>query len=128
MDTSNEHTMLKRVLLFKIAAVLFVWGLPSLFGPASMLKMFGVTMPQDPFFLRIFGAVQVGLALLYWFAYQDPARNRDIIRYAVFDNVVSTLAIFGMALTVGLSSYFFWVSGVLTAAFAFAFWRLVPQE
>jgi hypothetical protein len=119
---------LKRVLLVKILVVLFVWGLPSLLGSDWMLGMFGVSMPEDPFFLRIFGAVQVGLALLYWFAYGDPLRNRDIIRYAVFDNSVSTLAILGVALTSGLSSWFFWVSGALTLFFAIAFWQLLPEK
>jgi uncharacterized membrane protein YoaK (UPF0700 family) len=85
-------------------------------------------MPEDPFFLRIFGAVQVGLALLYWFAYRDPVRNRDIVKYAIFDNGLSTLAIVGVALTTGLASWFFWVSGALTAFFCVAFWLLLPKE
>ena len=128
MDATKKLKWLKWVLLLKIIVVVFVWGLPSLLGPGWFLKYFGVTMPEDPFFLRIFGAVQVGLVLLYWFAYRDPVRNRDIVKYAIFDNGLSTLAIVGVALTTGLASWFFWVSGALTAFFCVAFWLLLPKE
>jgi len=128
MNPDTKITWLKRVLLIKIAVCLLVWGLPSLLGNAWMLNMFGVTMPADPFFLRIFGAVQTAMALLYWFAYVDPVRNRDIIKFAVVDNVLSTLAILGVAFTTGLSSWFFGVSAVITALFAIAFWILLPKE
>lgn len=128
MDSNTKIIWLKRVLLFKMVAVLLVWGLPALTGPASFLQLFGVTMPEDPFFLRIFGGVQVGLTLLYWYTYRDPVRNRDVVKYAVFDNGLSTLAIVFVALTSGLSAWFFWVSGALTAFFTVAFWMLIPQE
>ena len=128
MDPSTKLTWLKRVLLIKIAVCLLVWGFPSLLGTAWILKMFGVTMPADPFFLRVFGAVATAMALLYWFAYVDPVRNRDIVRFAVVDNALSTLAILGVAFTTGLTSWFFGVSGVLTALFAVAFWQLLPKE
>jgi hypothetical protein len=128
MDTTSKLTWLKRVLLFKVVVCLLVWGLPALTGPAVFLGMFGVRMPEDPFFLRMFGAVVTALALLYWFAYRDPLRNRDIITYAVVDNGLSTLAILFVALTSGLASWFFWVSGALTAFFTAAFWLLRPGE
>lgn len=128
MDSNARLTWLKRLLLFKMFAVLFIWGLPALTGPASFLKLFSITMPEDPFFLRIFGGVQVGLTLLYWYTYRDPVRNRDVVKYAVFDNGLSTLAILFVALTSGISSWFFWVSGALTAFFTVAFWMLIPQD
>ena len=128
MDATSKLTWLKRVLLFKVAVCLLVWGLPALTGPSGFLGLFGVRMPEDPFFLRMFGAVVTALALLYWFAYRDPLRNRDIITYAVVDNGLSTLAILVLALTSGLASWFFWVSGALTAFFTVAFWLLRPGE
>jgi hypothetical protein len=128
MNDTNKLTWLKRVLIFKVLVCLLVWGLPALLGPAWLLATFGVKMPEDPFFLRMFGAVVTALGLLYWFAYQRPTHNRDMIRYAVVDNGLSTLAILLVALTSGLSSWFFWVSGALTAFFTAAFWALMPQE
>jgi hypothetical protein len=128
MNPATKLIWLKRVLLFKTLVCLLVWGLPGLVGTAAMLGMFGITIPADPFYMRIFGAVQVCIALLYWFTYKNPVRNRDVVVYAVVDNTVSTLAIIAIALTSGLSSWFFGVSGFLTAFFALAFWYLLPPK
>jgi hypothetical protein len=128
MSQTDKLKWLKIVLLAKVIVCLFVWGLPGLIGPAWMLATFGIQMPADPFYLRMFGAVITGVALLYWFAYRDPLRNRDILRYAVVDNALSTLAIVFVALTSGLSSWFFYVSGALTFLFFVAFWVLLPEK
>ena len=128
MDESTKLTWLRRVLLLKVAVCFLVWGLPALTGPASFLNLFGVTIPEDPFFLRVFGAGVVAQGVLYFFGYQDPLRNRDIVRYGVVDNTLVTLTILVLAFTVGLSSWFFWVSLVLTAFFAVAFYFLMPQK
>ena len=128
MNPSTKLTWLKRVLLVKVAACLFFWGLPALLGSASFLKTFGVTIPADPIILRSFGAVTTALALLYGFAYRDPVGNRDIIKYAVFDNGLATLTVLLIAFTTGLTSWFYVVSGVLTALFTVAFWVLMPKK
>jgi len=128
MEETTKITWLKRVLILKILAVLFIWGVPSLFGTAPMLSMFGVTLPEDPFYLRIFGAIMFAIALLYWFAYRAPVRNRDIIRYAVVDNGLVTIVVLVIAFTSGLSSWFFWVSAGLTAFFTITFAMLVPKD
>jgi hypothetical protein len=128
MNAPAKLVWLKRTLIVKIIIVALMWGLPSLLAPASVLKLFGVDMPADPFFLRIFGAVQCGLVYLYWLAYQDPIKNRDIIRYAVVDNTLSFLTILGVGLTTGIANPTVWVSCVLVALFAVAFWFLTPQK
>ena len=126
MNEENKITWLKRVLIFKMLVVLLMWGLPSWIAPEPVLKVFGVVMPEDPFFMRIFGGVQMGLIVLYWFAYRDPARNRDIIRYAVVDNTLSFLTILGVAFTSGVTNPTIWISAVLVAFFAVAFYLLIP--
>ena len=128
MTVEAKLIWLKRTLIFKILVVALVWGLPCLLAPASILKLFGVTMPADPFYLRIFGGVMVGLVFLYWFGYQDPVKNRDIIRYAVIDNSLSFLTILGVGLTTGISNPTVWVSAVLVLFFAIAFWYLMPAK
>jgi len=128
MDSATKTTWLKRILIFKILVCLLVWGLPSWLGPAWLLAIFGVQMPADPFFLRIFGALVTGQALFYWLLYRNPHQNRDMFLYAVVDNILSTLAILFVAFSSGLSSPTIGVSGVLTAFFAVAFWTLRPQE
>jgi hypothetical protein len=127
MNEETKLIWLKRLLIFKILVVLLVWALPSWIAPEGVLKLFGVVMPEDPFFMRIFGAVQMGLIVLYWFAYQNPIRNRDIIRYAVVDNTLSFLTILGVAFTTGITNPTIWISAVLVAFFAVAFYFLIPE-
>ncbi len=128
MDAIQKLIWLKRTIIVKMLVVALMWGLPSLLAPEPVLKLFGVTMPEDPFFLRIFGGVQCGLVFLYWLAYQNPIKNRDIIRYAVVDNVLSFLTILGVGFTTGISNPTVWVSAVLVALFAAAFWYLTPSK
>ncbi len=71
MNEDTKLTWLKRVLIFKIVVVALLWGLPTLFGPESFLKMLGEQIPNPPFYMRIFGATQIGLVFLYWLAYQN---------------------------------------------------------
>jgi hypothetical protein len=126
MNEESKITWLKRLLIVKIVVVLLLWALPSWIAPESVLNLFGVTMPEDPFFMRIFGAVQLGLVFLYWFAYRNPVRNRDIIKYAVIDNALSFITILGVAFTTGITNPTIWVSAVLVALFAIGFYILIP--
>ena len=128
MNAEAKLVWLKRTLMLKILVVVLLWGLPSLLAPASVLELFGVAMPEDPFFMRMFGGVMCGLVFLYWFAYQNPVKNRDIIRYAVIDNSLSFLAILGVGLTTGISNPTVWVSAVLVLFFAISFWYLMPPK
>ena len=127
-STTQKITWLRYVLLFKVFVCILIWGLPSLFGPAPLLKLFGVILPADPIFVRMFGTIMIALGSLYYFAYRDPIRNRDIITYAIVDNSLGTLALIGVALTTGITAWFFWVSGALTTFFAVAFYYLRPGE
>ena len=128
MTAETKLVWLKRTLLLKILVVALLWGLPCLLAPEPILKLFGVAMPADPFFLRMFGGVMMGLVFLYWFAYQNPVKNRDIIRYAVIDNSLAFLTILGVGLTTGISNPTVWVSAVLVLFFAIAFWYLMPPR
>jgi hypothetical protein len=128
MNAETKLVWLKRILMFKVLVVALLWGLPTLLAPASVLKLFGVELPADPFYLRMFGGVMLGLVFLYWFAYQDPVKNRDMIRYAVVDNSLSFLTILGVGLTTGISNPTVWVSAVLVLFFAIAFWYLMPPK
>jgi len=128
VNAETKLVWLKRTLMLKLLVVALLWGLPCLLAPASVLKIFGVSMPEDPFFMRMFGGVMMGLVFLYWFAYKDPVKNRDIIRYAVIDNSLAFLTILGVGLTTGISNPTVWVSAVLVLFFAIAFWYLMPPK
>jgi len=127
MDPSKRLTWLRRVLLFKVLVTLFVWGLPALLGPPSLSALLGIAFPADPTTLRMFGALLVAAALLYWFAFKDPVRNIAIIKFGVADNGLVSITIAVLALTSGIESWFYWFSLVLTSFFCAAFALLMPS-
>lgn len=127
MNEDTKLVWLKRALVFKILVVALLWGLPTLLGSESFLKMLGEQIPEPPFYMRIFGATQIGLVFLYWLAYQNPVRNRDMIRYAVWDNSIAFLTIMGYAATVGITNPTVWLSAALVLLFAVAFYVLTPK-
>jgi hypothetical protein len=120
--------MLRGVLLVKVILTFGAWGLPALLAPPAFLALFGIPMPEDPIFLRLFGAVVTTFAVAYWFAYRDPEKNRVILKVGVVDNGLVTLTVLVVGLTKGLSSWYFWVSAILTAFFCIAFLTLMPRE
>lgn len=128
MDTAKKLTWLKRVLILKMVVVLLLWGLPTWLAPESILKLFGETLPAPPFYMRMFGATQIGLVFLYWLAYRNPVRNRDLIRYAVVDNTIAFLTMMVYAVVIGITNPAVWISAVLVLFFALAFWYLTPQK
>jgi hypothetical protein len=128
METSQRLHWLRRVLLVKVVLTLLAWGLPALMAPPAFLALFDITMPEDPIFLRLFGAAVTAVGIAYWYAYQDPMKNVAILKFGIVDNGLITLTIIVLGLTVGISSWFIWVSGILTALFCVAFVVLVPKE
>jgi len=127
MSEENRLVWLKRVLIFKILVVALMWGLPTWIAPEGVLRLFGETLPSPPFYMRVFGATQIGLVFLYWLAYQNPLKNRDMIRYAVVDNTVAFLTMIGYAATVGITNPTLWVSTALVLFFAITFYVLTPK-
>jgi hypothetical protein len=128
MDTATRLRWLRPLLLAKVIACLFVWGLPALLAPPALLIWFGMEMPADPVSLRSFGAVVTAVSLLYWYAYKDPLSNMSVLRFGILDNGLAALALIVLAITVGLMAWFYWVSLVLLLVFAIAFVVLLPRD
>ena len=128
MSEESKIMWLKRLILVKILVLLLMWALPTWIAPESVLNLFSIEVPEDPFFMRMFGGVMIGLVFLYWFAYHKPVRNRDIIRYAIIDNSLAFITILGIAFTTGITNPTVWVSAVLVAVFAIGFYVLIPAE
>ena len=127
MNKQHKATWLKRVLFVKVLLTWFAWGLPSLLAPEPFLNLFGLSMPADPTFLRLFGAAVTAFGVAYWFAYRDPVGNRAILQAGIADNALITLTIIVLALTRGLESWFIGLSGALTGLFCIAFILLMPS-
>jgi len=128
MGALNENLWIRRVLLVKVIVTFLVWGLPALLAPPAFLALFGIAMSNDPVFLRLFGAVVSAVGVAYWYAYRDPIKNIAILKFGVIDNGLVTLTIIVIGLTVGVSSWFFWLSAGMTAFFCIALVLLMPRE
>ena len=118
---NNRTNFLRGILFLKWIVTLLVWGLPALVGPPALFELLGISFPSDPTFVRLFGAVVTAVALAYWYAWKDPVRNVAIIKFGILDNGLVTATILILGFTVGLSSWFFWVSAILTAFFFVSF-------
>ena len=128
MEEPTKSVWLRRVLFVKVLACVLVWGLPALLGPPALLNVFGVEMPDDPVVLRGFGSLATALGLVYWYAFRDPVRNVAIVKFGIVDNGLGALTLLVLALTAGLSSWFYWVSLALMIVFCLAFVALMPRE
>ena len=127
MATASKASLLRRILAAKVVLSLFVWGLPALLAPMTVFQRLGIPTPDDPFFVRLFGALVVAIAVAYWYAYKDPIRNVAILKVGVLDNGLVTLVILLFTIFYDLRSAFLWASGVLTLLFFVSFILLMPR-
>jgi hypothetical protein len=127
MPADKKILWLKRILVAKIILILFVWGLPSLLFPLSLLQRFGVPIPDASIYLRLMGAVITAFAVAYWFAYQDPVRNTAILKAGIVDNGLSTLVTLYYIVFQDLRSTMMMVSALLTLFFFISFLLLIPK-
>ena len=128
MDKKIKLIWIKRILLIKVIITFLAWGLPALLGPKWFLGLFNLSMPEDPMYLRLFGAVVTAFGVAYWFAYREPIQNRAIIQAGIVDNGLITLAIIYLALTSGIESWFISISGLLTGLFCISFIVFMPSR
>ncbi len=124
---SQQHVWLRRVLLAKVALCFFLWGLPTLFASAATMEPMGMSMPADPFPMRLLGVLFLVLGVAYWYGYRDPVRNVAIVKVGVVDNGLVAVLVLFLGVTGGVPA-FVWFSGILGALFCAAFLRLMPKE
>jgi len=127
MSNSQKLNWLKRILAVKTAFTLLAWGLPALMAPMSVFHLLGVPTPDDPLFVRLFGAVVTAVGLAYWYAYRDPVQNAAILKVGILDNGLVTLTILVFIVFYGLRSIFIWASALLTLVFFVSFILLIPR-
>ena len=127
MKDNTKLSWLRTILLIKVAACLFLWGLPMLIGPSALFNLLGLTMPKDIVYLRTFGAVVTALGFLYWFAYKDPMKNVDIIKYAIIDNGLAAVTLW-VLFFMGKGNWMFTLSAVFALFVFISFILLFPKE
>ncbi|MGE5123049.1 MAG: hypothetical protein ACM3H7_00905, partial [Acidobacteriaceae bacterium] len=117
MSSERKHKWLKFILAAKVVFCFIVWGLPSLLAPLAIIQRLGVPTPDDPFFMRLSGALIITLGTAYWFAYRDPIKNNAIVKVGVVDNGLATLLILIFIAFYDLQNIFMYVSSLLTFIF-----------
>ena len=127
MSSSKRLVLLRQILAVKVAFTILVWGLPSLLAPIALLHILGVPAPDDPLFVRLFGAVVTSFGAAYWYAYKDPVKNVAIVKAGVLDNALATLTILVFTLVYDLRSIFMWISALLVFVFFLSFVILMPR-
>ena len=127
MSEDKKILWLRRVLIVKAFLTVFIWGLPALVGPISLLEFMKIPVPTDPLFLRLFGGAVTAWGVAYWLARKDPRRNVAIIQAGLVDNALPTLAIVIFGFTSGISSLFIWISAGFTGTFFILFLVLMPR-
>jgi hypothetical protein len=127
MSNNRKLIWLKNILIVKVALILLVWGLPSLIAPMSFLQRLGVPTPDDPIFLRLFGAVVIAFGVAYWYAFKDPIHNIAILKAGIVDNGLATLVTFSFIVFYDLRSIIMWISAPLTLFFFISFILLMPK-
>lgn len=127
MSINRRLIWLRYILIVKVTLILLVWGLPSLIAPISLFQRLGVPTPDDPIFLRLFGAVVIAFGVAYWYAYKDPIHNIAILKAGVVDNGLVTLVILVFTAFYDLRSVFMWVSALLAFIFFISFILLMPR-
>ncbi len=128
MDENTKAMWLKRVLVFNMIVAILIWGLPLWIGPKTILTALKITVPSDLFYMRIFGAIQLGFAYLLWLAYENPVMNRDIIRFNVVENAIVLITIVGYQLAFGIKDSLVWFSALLVLFFGAAYYLLTPAS
>ncbi len=127
MSRNRRLKWLRYILAVKVAFILFVWGLPALLAPLSLFQRLGIPTPDDPIFLRLFGAVVIAFGVAYWYAYKDPIHNIAILKAGIVDNGLATLVILVSTALYDLRSVLMWVSALLTFIFFISFILLMPK-
>lgn len=127
MSKNRRLTWLRTILAIKIALILFVWGLPALLAPILLLQRLGVPTPDDPIYLRLFGAVVIAFGVAYWYAYKDPIHNIAILKAGIVDNGLATLVTLFFIVFHGLRSIMMLISAPLTLFFFISFILLMPK-
>ena len=70
---------LSRVLLFKISGTIFLWCLPLLLFPASLLESIGFPKQDSYMFVRMLGWAYLALCVGYYFALRASLNGKRLM-------------------------------------------------
>lgn len=70
---------LSKILIFKIAATIFVWCVPLLLFPAATLEAIGFPKQDSYMFVRMLGWAYLALCVGYWFGLQASLAGQRLM-------------------------------------------------
>ncbi len=127
MSADKKLLWLKWILVAKVFFIVFLWGLPLLLLPLSLLQLLGVPVPDAPIYLRLSGALITAFGVAYWIASKDPLHNIAVLKAGIVDNGLVTLVLLVFIIFYGLRSILMLVSVPLAFFFFISFLLLLPK-
>ena len=115
-------------ILIWIGIIMFLlWFLIFSFAPKSILTALDF-VEIEGYFLRMFGILPLGWAILFLFALKDVAKNIAIIKCAIItaDLMVIANVIYRYAVE-NISSWFIWLSVIVLFVYSTLLWIFKPK-
>jgi len=106
----------------------FIWFIIFSFAPKSVLTTLEF-VEIEGYFLRMFGILPLGWAILFFFALKDVVKNIAIIRCAIItaDLMVAANVIYNYAVE-NISSWFLWTSLVVLFVYTTLLFIFKPKN
>ncbi len=116
-----------KILMWIGVVLFFLWFIIFTFAPASILTALEF-VEIEGYFLRMFGILPLGWAILFLFAMKDVVKNAAIIRCAVItaDLMVAANVIYHFAVE-RIPSWFTWTSVAVLFVYSTLLWIFKPK-
>lgn len=116
-----------KILMWVGIVLYFFWFLIFTFAPKSILTALEF-VEVEGYFLRMFGILPLGWAILFLFALKDLVKNAAIIRVAVItaDLMIIANIIYHFAVE-RIPSWFLWTSVVVLFVYTTLLWIFKPK-
>ena len=116
-----------KILMWVGIALFFLWFLIFTFAPKSILTALEF-VEIEGYFLRMFGILPLGWAILFLFALKDLVKNVVIIRCAIItaDLMIIANIIYHFAVE-RVPSWFLWTSVVVLFVYTTLLWIFKPK-
>ena len=108
--TMPENLGVIKILLWIGIVLFFLWFIIFTFAPRNILTALEF-VEIEGYFLRMFGILPLGWAILFFFALKDPVKNAAIIRCGIItaDLMIIATVIYHYAVE-RIVSWFNWIS------------------
>ena len=116
-----------KILVWIGVVLFFLWFVIFTFAPASILTALDF-IETEGYFLRMFGILPLGWAILFLFAKKDVEKNVAIIKCGVFtaDLMIIANVIYHFAVE-RIPSWFTWTSIVVLFVYSSLLWVFKPK-